>query len=146
MTLIYGDGWLIACYLTPLSTVFQLYRGGQCTCPCFPGVLFTSTLHNILSKPLAASPHDHCRNNGQPWERNESCRNNYHKSSERILAEPGIEPATCCSELRDTTDWAMGSVYKGMDGLYRVTTAPDKTLLSFENNTYFPEFCTKRIL
>ena len=27
----------------------------QCTYPCFPGVLLTSTLHNILSKPLAAS-------------------------------------------------------------------------------------------
>ena len=38
----------------PFSTVFQLYRGGQCTNPCFPGVLLTSTPHNILSKPLAA--------------------------------------------------------------------------------------------
>ena len=46
-------------------TVFQLYRGGQCTYPCFPGVLLTSTHHNILSKQLAAFPHNHCRNNGQ---------------------------------------------------------------------------------
>ena len=29
---------------------------GQCTYPCFPGVPFTSTFTNILSKPLAA----HC--------------------------------------------------------------------------------------
>ena len=33
----------------------------------------------------------------QQWDRNESCRNDYYQSSERILAEPGIEPATVCS-------------------------------------------------
>ena len=49
----------------PFSTVFQLYRSGQCTFPCFPGVLLTSIPQNILSKPLAAFPHNHCRNNGQ---------------------------------------------------------------------------------
>ena len=27
--------------------------------------LLTSAKHNILSKPLAAFPHNHCRNNGQ---------------------------------------------------------------------------------
>ena len=27
----------------------------------------------------------------------ESCRNDYHQSLERILGEPGIEPATSCS-------------------------------------------------
>ena len=29
----------------PFSTVFQLYHGCQCTYPCFPGVLLTSTPH-----------------------------------------------------------------------------------------------------
>ena len=29
---------LIVCCLTPFSAVFQLYRGGQRTYPCFPGV------------------------------------------------------------------------------------------------------------
>ena len=29
---------LIVWCLTPFSTVFQLYRGSQCTYPCFPGV------------------------------------------------------------------------------------------------------------
>ena len=49
----------------PFSTVFQLYCGGQCTYSCFPGVLLTSTPHNIISKPLAAFPHNHCRNGGE---------------------------------------------------------------------------------
>ena len=31
-----------------ISTVFKLYLGGQCTYPCFPGVLLASTPHNIL--------------------------------------------------------------------------------------------------
>ena len=53
----------------PFSTVCQLNSSGQCTYPCFPGVLLISTLHNILSKPLAAFPHNHCRNNGQSGKR-----------------------------------------------------------------------------
>ena len=32
----------------------------------------TSTPHNILSQLLTAFPHNHCRNNRQRWERNES--------------------------------------------------------------------------
>ena len=32
----------------------------QCTYPCFPGILLTSTPHNILSMPLAAFPHNNC--------------------------------------------------------------------------------------
>ena len=36
--------WLIVWCLTPFSTVFQLYHGGQCTYPCFVGVLLTSAL------------------------------------------------------------------------------------------------------
>ena len=100
--------WLIVCCLTPFSTVFQLYHGGQCTYPWFPGVLLTSTPHNILSKPLTAFLHNHCQSNGLRWERNESCRNDYHQSSERKLAEPGIELATSCSQVRNATDWAVG--------------------------------------
>ena len=58
------DCVVIVWHLTLFSTEFQLYRSGQCTYPCFPGVLLTSTPHNILSKPLAAFQHNHCRNNG----------------------------------------------------------------------------------
>ena len=75
---------------------------------CFYGVLFTSTLHNIFSKPIPAFPNNHCRNNGQWWERNEFCRNDYHQPLEKILAKPGIEPATSCSQVRNATNWAMG--------------------------------------
>ena len=96
--------WLIVWCLTPFSTVFQLYHGGQYTYPCFSW----SSFHNILSKPLASFPHNHCRNNGQRWKRNDSCRNDYHQSSERILAEPGIEPATSCSQVYNAIDWTMG--------------------------------------
>ena len=91
---------LIVWCLMPFSMVFQLYPGGQSTYPCFSGVPFTSTPHNILSKPLTAFPHNHCWNNGQRWERNESCCNEYHRSSERLLAKPGIKPTTSCSQVR----------------------------------------------
>ena len=99
---------LIEWCLTPFSTILLLYRRGQCTYPCFPGGLLTSAPHKFLSKPLAAFPHNHCRNKRQRWEGNESCRNDYHQSSERILTEPGIEPATFCSQVRKATDWAIG--------------------------------------
>ena len=69
------------------SRLFHFYHIGQCTYPCFPGI-FTSTPLNIVSKPLAAFLHKCCRNNRQLWQRNESCSNDYHQSSERILAKP----------------------------------------------------------
>ena len=74
----------------------------------FSWVVLTITPHNVLSKALAAFPHNHCRNNGQQWERNELCRNDCHQSSERILAKQGIEPATSCSWVCNGTDGAIG--------------------------------------
>ena len=100
---IVGKGELIVWCFTSFTTVFRLYCGSQSTYPCFPGVLLTSTLHNILSKPLAAFPHNHCRNNElkrEEW----SCPSSI---LERILADPGIEPATCTQVLY-ATDWTMG--------------------------------------
>ena len=44
--------------------IISVYPSGQCTYPSFPGVLFTSTLHNILSKPLDRFPHNHHEDNG----------------------------------------------------------------------------------
>ena len=78
----------------------QLHRCGQCTYSCFPWVHFTST-HNILSKPLAA-PLNHRRTIGQRWDRNESCRNNYHQ-----YTDPGVarsQSAFChCAACQRTT-------------------------------------------
>ena len=51
-----------------VSALFQLCRGGLCTYPCFTRVLLISAPKNIRSKPLAAFPHNHCRNNGQQSE------------------------------------------------------------------------------
>ena len=81
------------------STLSQLYRGSQCTYPCSAGILFTSTPHDVLSKPLTISQ-NHCRNKGQGRERDESCSNHYHQSSERILVEPGDRT----SDLRTEND------------------------------------------
>ena len=40
-----------------IKPLFQLYRGSQCTYPCFPGVIFAIAPHNIFSKPLAVFSH-----------------------------------------------------------------------------------------
>ena len=59
--IIWLTDWLIVWCLTPISTLFQLYHSGHSTYQCFPGVLLTSTVLNVLSKPLAAFPHNHYR-------------------------------------------------------------------------------------
>ena len=104
---------LIVWCLNTFSTEFQLNPGGKNTYPWFPEVLpevpevlLTSTPHNILSKPLAAFPHNHSRNNGQQRERNESCCNDYHQSSEGILVSnqqpPVVKSTILPTELRGT--------------------------------------------
>ena len=75
--------------LMPFSTVFQLYRSCQCTYPCIPGVLLTSTMNNFFSKPLAAFQHNHYHKNGQRWARNESCCNDYHQSQKEYWPSRG---------------------------------------------------------
>ena len=71
----------------------------------------SSSLHKNFSKPQAAFPHNHSWNNGQLSYKNESSCNDYHQSSERILAKPGIEPATSCSQAQYATD-IYGAWYK----------------------------------
>ena len=58
---------MLAGCLKPLSTVFQLYRGGQYTYPYFPVVYNQYPEHYSfqVSMPLAAFTHNHCRDNGQ---------------------------------------------------------------------------------
>ena len=89
--------WLIVWYFMQFSTEFPFCRGGQCSNPCFLGVLLTNTTHS--SQATDCFRHNHCRNNWLRWDRKESCRNDYHQSSEGILAKPGIEPATSCSQV-----------------------------------------------
>ena len=62
----------------------------------------TITPHNILSKPLAAFLQNHWTTDS-----GERGMNDYHQSSERKLVEPGIEPATSCSQVLNASDWGM---------------------------------------
>ena len=64
-TRVYAYDLFIVWYLTPFSKIFELYGGGPCNYQRFPGVLLTNTQYNILSKPLAAFPYNHRRNNGK---------------------------------------------------------------------------------
>ena len=96
------NDWLIVCCLMPFSTVFQLYRTNK----CFPEILLTSTLHHILSKPLAAFSRNHCQNIGQRCERYEICGNDLSILGKK--AESGIKLATSRSQVRYATDWGMG--------------------------------------
>ena len=81
--------WLIEWFLSSFSTLFHLYCGSQCIYPCFPGVLLTSTLHNIPFKPLAVFPHNHCLNYGSSKKEKKTI-SDYHQSSDRKMAEPEV--------------------------------------------------------
>ena len=74
------DLWL----LTPFQQYFSYITEASAPIHAFLELFLTSTTHNVLSKTLTAFPDNHRQNNGQWWERNESCRNDYHQSS----AEP----------------------------------------------------------
>ena len=84
---------------------------------------FNQYAAQFFSKPISAFLLNHSWNNGQPWERNESCCNDYHQSSERIFAKPRIEPATSCSQVPNATDWAMRLCLSGEKlTLYSINT------------------------
>ena len=101
---------IVLCFNTVFNSisVVSWQPVSQYTYPFFPGVLLTSTPHNILSKPLAAFPHNHCWNNGQQWERNESCRNGCDKSLERRIGWAGERTSDLLFQVLYGTDWAMG--------------------------------------
>ena len=65
----FARAWLIHGMLfNTVSISFQLYHGNQCTYSCFPGVLLTSALHNILSKHFLLFPvFSTCSNNFLPF-------------------------------------------------------------------------------
>ena len=61
----------------------------------------TRTLHNILSNPLAAFPQTivETMDSGE-----RGMNSDLHQSLERILTEPGIEPATFCPQVLYAAD------------------------------------------
>ena len=94
--------------LTPFSTVFHLYHDGQCTCPCFPGVPLTSTLLNILSKPLAAFPHNQCRNNGSGERGINPVVMTFINPQKEYWTSWRLNRWPSCSQVRYVTNRAMG--------------------------------------
>ena len=59
----YNIIWIVWC-ITQLQ-FFSYILAGSALIHAFLNFFLTSTPHNILSKVLAAFPHNHCRNNGQ---------------------------------------------------------------------------------
>ena len=111
---------LIDCTVFHVVFNSQFYCGGKCTYPCFPGILLTSNPHNVLFKPPATFPPNHCRNNGQQRERNECCRIDYHQSSERILAEPGISDLLFSSPQRYQLSYVARHIYRWGGGAHNI--------------------------
>ena len=64
---------------------------------------FLPVLHTVFF--LGSCPHNYCQNNGQQWEKEGSCSNDYHQFSERIL---GIKPVTSCSQVLYANNRALG--------------------------------------
>ena len=94
--------------LTLFSTLFNLYCGSHCTFSCFAKFLFSPVLHTIFFPSHWLLSHITIVETMDSGERNVPCRSDYHQSSERILAKPGIEPAISCSQFLYTTNRAMG--------------------------------------
>ena len=128
--------WLIVWCWMPFSNLFQLYRHGQCTYQCLPGIPFTSTLHNNPSKPRSAFQHNHCQKHGHWWERNESCCNDYINPQKEFGLSRGIEPAISCSQVLYATDWAMGLGRKVLEN----TEVKSKMLISSSVSSFSPKF------
>ena len=95
---------LIVQCLTSFSMLFQLHHGSQWFYPCFTEVLLRNSLHNILPKPLAAFPHNHCGNNGEEGILLKWLSSNLRKN----IAGAGIKPVTSSSQGLYSIYWAMG--------------------------------------
>ena len=74
-------------------------------------VLLTSTVHNILSKSLAVFPHNHCRNNGQQWERNESCGNDNPWKEYWLSQGLNQQPSVLKSATLPTERWGLAPAF-----------------------------------
>ena len=93
----------------------------------FSWILSINTPHNILSKPLAVFfPQDHCRNNGQQWERNEPYCNDYHQFSERIFPKPRDRTSNL---LFSSPVWLIISIYLSSLPVAHLSDAPRRRLV-----------------
>ena len=103
-----------------VSTLFQLYRSSQCTYPCFPGVLLTSTLHNILSRPLAAfliiaKTRDSCEGEMNPVARNIiNIQKEYWLSRTWNQQPPVLKSGTLMTELWGSAITLMKMAFKNI--------------------------------
>ena len=78
---------LSAIFIKFENVVCKLFHFGRVQNVSF-GKWLTSTIHNSLSKEVAALPHNYTQNNGRGCERIVSCRKKYEKSSEGNMTEP----------------------------------------------------------
>ena len=80
-----------------ISILFRLYCVAQCTFPYFVGVYLPELRTIFFPSHWLLSRMTLIVETMGPGERSDACRNWNDKCSERILAEPGIEPAISCS-------------------------------------------------
>ena len=96
---------LIVWYLMPFSTLFQLYRGGQCIYPCFPRIFLPVFCTIFIPSDGLLSHIVEIMDSG---ESNQSHRNDYHQSSERIFPKSGnrtSDPPVRKSSMLPTRLW-----------------------------------------
>ena len=101
--------WLNELCLTPFSTLLQSHRGGQCTYPCFHGMLFTSFSHNIFFRRYCLLF------DIDIVESTDSVERAINPVATTILSprkescpSPGIETATSCSQVLYAPNRAIG--------------------------------------
>ena len=98
---------LIACGLTPFSTIFQSYYDSQFTYPCVSWLLHTSTPYNNLSKQLTAFPD---RLLAHWWRMSDACHIYFNQTLERILAQQGFKLTTAELTPLVAISWATGAM------------------------------------
>ena len=102
------DNRLILWYLTPFSSLFQLYRGTQCTYLYFQGASFACTPQNDLSNPLASFPHNYRRNHGQWCGKRMNFLWMTNANPRKEIKVTWIEQGTSKCQILHAADWATG--------------------------------------
>ena len=76
----------------------------MCTYQCFPGVILTSAPYDIISKPLAAFPHDHLQTMDNRARGMNPVVMTIINHQEEHLTSQRFKPATSCSQVSFATD------------------------------------------